>query len=811
MMNCNSPFRLMMCLVLYLAFLNVQAGEQDDKTVVRSQQPNVWNTFPLRDVRLLPGSPFYKAMEVSQHYLLGMDVDKMLNGYRKRAGFPEKGPYPGSNQPPHTRPGYLDHYLSGISLMYAQTGNTAFKERADYIIQTLKTCKDKIGYKPLPSWNRLLQGELELKAPDEFGYPWGGMDGNSFYGIHKLLAAYRDAYLYTDNKTALQLWIDESEPIVDFVLKANPDLFDDLLDLEHGGMNEVFADLYAITGDQRYMDVSFKFNHEKVVLNIANNKDVLYGRHANMQVPTFVGTARQYQLTGDAISAKATTHFLHMIYGSHMSAIGGNSRYERFGKPGETSTRLGYTANETCNTYNMLKVALHHFESTGDLTDMDYFERALYNHILASQDPNSGGVTYYTSLMAGGFKSFSKGYDLEGVWCCVGTGMENHSKYGEAIYFHNDQDVYVNLFIPSVLQWKQKGLSLKMETNYPANNEINLTVVDNNSFQGKLYFRLPHWAKQAMTVSINHQKQATQVENGYVRVDANYKKGDLITIEMPCNYWLESAKDDPNLVAVFYGPLLLAGELGAERMPGSDLVRQAHTTYREWVPPVDDIPTLVVNKMNLNGWLKQDRQKPLHFNTVQAGYLNGKQKEVSFIPYYQMRHQRYNVYWKMYSTDELAYRKEVVSDEVNPADPASETAHHLKGEGDDTTRFNDERNFWENNRIGRIVKNGGWFSYEMTIHPAQQQQYLAVTYWGGAAPHTVFDIWVDDVRIKTADISNRYPLTYYNVTYPIPQELTQGKKHITVKFQATSGHRAGAVYALKTTTDPSAFPGYSFY
>ncbi len=298
----NLFMRLAKKIILCFApiFIYIHSFSQiDEKTVVLPAQPKTWQTFPLKNIRLTEGSPFYKAMQVSQQYLLGIDVERMLNRHRKAASLPEKGNYPGSNQPDDPRPGDLFHYLSGISLMYAQTGNDRFLERANYIVDELKSSWEKAN----PRQNQLqkmfakiLRGELELKAPDEFGYPWNGnVDaGNIWHGVHKEFAALRDAYLYTDNEKVFALLKKEAEPVTVFALQANPDLFDDMLDIEHGGMNEVFADLYALTGDKRYMDVSMKFNHQKVILNIANGKDVLYGRHANMQVPTFAGTARQY-------------------------------------------------------------------------------------------------------------------------------------------------------------------------------------------------------------------------------------------------------------------------------------------------------------------------------------------------------------------------------------------------------------------------------------------------------------------------------------------------------------------------------------
>jgi len=803
------------CILCNTAF----GGELDDKTVVLPQKPKVWFTFPLSSVRLLPTSPFHAAMMTCQQYLLDMNIELMLNPQRRAAGLPEKPAYPGSNQPVGTRAGDRNHYLSAISLMHAQTGDERFLQRVNYIVNTMKECQEKAQSasdgRPGNSdrrrqgvYDKLLSGQLDLARPDEAGYPWDANGGGNFwYGVHKELAGLRDAYLYCSNKTALELLIRQAEPITVFALKANPDLFDGMLDVEHGGMNEVFADLYALTGDKRYMEVSLKLNHQKVILNLALGKDVLYGRHANMQIPTFVGTARQYQLTGDEVSGKATENFLNIVYGDHTSAIGGNSCYERFCRPGETTKLLSYSGNETCNTYNMLKVALNYFEATGDLKHMEYFERAVYNHILASQDPASGGVTYYTTLMPGLFKSFSNRFDLSGVWCCVGTGMENHSKYGEAIYFHNGKDLFVNLFIASELAWKNKGLRLSMETRFPGDDNIVLKVKENGSFDGQICIRYPLWARRPARIEINRKAVAVTARPGdYIRLSSAWKTGDVITVEMPQDFRLEAAKDDPNMIAIFHGPLVLAGELGAERMPGSDHVRAA-ADYGSFVPPTDDIPVLIANKVNPDNWLKSVPGAPLKFETVKAGVLNGKTRDISLIPYYQIRHERLNVYWKLYSPEEFAYRKQIVSDEVNPASEADEQLHNRRGEKDALSR----PTVREDDRLGRMAKDGGWFSYDLKLNKQQEHHYLVVTYWGSEVEKHEFDVVVGNVVVRSENLHNKWPLTYYEEAYELPRDLLQGKDRITVKFASKPGFNAGTVYALKVTSDPHLFPNYLFY
>lgn len=810
----------LLCCLLSVSPL-LHAGEIDDKTVVISRKPKIWETFLLSEVRLLPGSPFYHAMQVSQQYLMDVDVERMLNPRRSKLGILQKGAYPGSNQPENTRATDWHHYISGSSLMYAQTGDTRFLDRVNYLVDELAMLdmrQDSLykvkGEVPQLPYERLLKGELILNTPDDAGYPWGGLSWIPFYWLHKEFAAYRDAYLYCDNAKALKLWIKQAEPVVNFILKANPDLFEGFLDIENGGINAVFADLYALTGDKRYLDASFKLNHQKVILNIANGKDVLYGRHANFQIPTFEGTARQYQLTGDDVSKRATMNFASMYYQDHMNCIGGCSCYERFGRPGETTKRLGYTSSETCNTHNMMKVSQNLFESTGDLQYMDYFERALYNHILASQDPVTGGVTYYTTLLPGGFKSYSDRFNIEGIWCCVGTGMENHSKYGESIYFKNKHSLYVNLFIPSELNWEEKNFKLRQETDFPRQDETVLTILERGSYKNPIYLRYPRWADRGMKVWINDKEYPIQTKNDeYICLQHTWQKGDRIRILLPQDFHLEAAKDDPYMNVVFRGPIAYAALLGEDHMPNDKVkISRQNNTF----VPLNDIPTFIVNKQLPDSWLTADSKKPQAYRTKNAGFLDGKPKDLTLYPYYLTHHQRYSLYLKMYTPEEMATRVKVVSDELRPSSDADEKAHALQMEKSTRTFQAGNspaagRNTWEKSRWGRETEKDGWFSYQMKVNPGESQNYLVVTYWGNELEEHDFDIYVDDQKIATESLFSKHPMTFYEETYAIPLALTKGKNTVKLRFQSHADKKAGTVFALKVTTQPELFPNYSFY
>ncbi|MDQ6473008.1 glycoside hydrolase family 127 protein [Flavobacterium sp. LHD-80] len=810
--------KLIKALLLSSAF--TISAQQKNKYIVKETGPNVWMDFPLNDTRLLENSPFYHAMKLDQKYLLGMDVNRMLNGYRKRANLPLLGNYPGSNQPENTRPGEMPHYISGIALMYAQTGDLEYKKRVDYMMASLKESIDIIN-KNNPDQNYILgrknwdnplhelsKGKITLDGGDETNYPWGGM-GNFWYVVHKDLAAYRDCYIYCNSEIAFELLKNEGSRIADFALKANPDLFDDMLDIEHGGMNEVFADLYALTGEKKYMETSMKFNHQKVILNTALGNDVLYGRHVNMQVPTFAGTARQYQLDGNKISKEATFNFLDQMYTQHNHVIGGSGRYERYVKPGDETKGLGFTSDETCATYNMLKTARTAFEVSGDLKHLDYFERALYNHILASQDPDSGGVTYYTSLMPGGFKSYSDGYNLEKVWCCVGTGMENHAKYGESVFFHNNDDLFLNLFIPTTLKWEEKGLEISLKTNFPEEDIINLEINENKSFSNKLVVRYPSWAGKVKVWINDKEVSVNGKAGGTFELTNNWKKDDKIKIEMPQNFWIEKSKDEKNLITIMRGPLVMGASLGKDKMPGSDLVNYA-MHYNNWVTPQNDIPSIIASESDINKWILPVEGKKLEFKTKGAGFLNGKANEITLIPFYQMHHQRYSVYLKMFSKEELKERQQIVSDEIDISSESDEKKHKLTANNSARILEKDGRHFWENNRYGRNALKNDSFSYEVKANEKASKQFLTVTFWGSASDGNGISIYADDQLLSTEDLGEKLPLSYYEKSFELPESL-KGKKNVKITFKVPENYNAGAIYGLKLSSDISKFKGYLFY
>ncbi|HET8783815.1 MAG TPA: glycoside hydrolase family 127 protein, partial [Pyrinomonadaceae bacterium] len=546
------------CCLLVFASIPAQA-----QTAVRDRVQPGAHAFRLEDVRLLDG-PFKHAMARDAEYLLHLEPDRLLSGFRKEAGLTPKAEVYGGWESMTIAGHSLGHYLSACALMFASTGDARFRERVNYIVGELETCQRANGngyVAAIPNGKKIFQevstGDIRVKPFDLNGgwVPW--------YTLHKLFAGLLDVHRYVHNAKALTIAVNLADWADLTLAKLTEEQFQRMLDCEHGGMNEVLAELYARTGNEKYIRLSRRFHHKAVLEPLARREDRLQGLHANTQIPKLIGLARRYELTADATDKAAALFFWQRVVHRHSYVNGGNSDGERFGPPDKLSDRLSENMSETCNTYNMLKLTMHLFEWHPSAEYADYYERALYNHILASQNPDDGMVCYYVPLKTGSRKVYSKPFD--DFWCCVGTGMENHAKYGEAIYFHDTDGVWVNLFIPSELTWREKGFTLRQETRYPEADKVSFAIKSRRPVNLALRLRYPAWADNGVMVKINGRPQTVDQNAGsFVEIRRLWKNGDRIELTIPMSLRLEMMPDNPRRVAVLYGPTVLAGELQPE-------------------------------------------------------------------------------------------------------------------------------------------------------------------------------------------------------------------------------------------------------
>ncbi len=597
--------------------------------------------FSLGDVRLLD-SPFKSAMERNASYLLSLEPDRLLHNFRFYSGLPPKAPGYGGWERLGVSGHTLGHYLTAASQQYSATGDARLHARIDYIVSELAACQAAygdgyVGGLPPNEFTTLHdmgKGLVEFQSPGNFKSgawaPW--------YTVHKVLNGLKDAWILTGNTQARDVALKLADWADRMTAALPPDKLEAMLGIEHGGMMDVLAELYVLTGDPKYLEGSRRFYHRAVFDPLLAHRDQLPGLHANTQIPKIIGLARTYEATGDKDSREMAQYFWGLVAHHHSYVIGGNSEDEHFFPEGTTSRHLGPDTAETCNTYNILKLTEHVFGWDPRAEYIDFYERGLYNHILASQEPAHGMVTYFMSLQPGFFKTYSTPEDS--FWCCVGTGIENHTKYGEVIYSRGADELFVNLFIPSVVTWKEKGVVIEQRTGYPESDTTSLTFVTAPAAPLTLRVRCPGWAAGPVTFAVNGAAlEADGTPGSYATLRRTWAKGDRLVITLPMKLRTESMPDDLSKVAFLYGPLVLAADLGgAPRTPTSPYAVDQHDNFKE--APVG-VPALVRGNAPVESYLVRSTDVPLGFHSVGLG----RPSEVSLIPFWQISYDRYNVYW----------------------------------------------------------------------------------------------------------------------------------------------------------------------
>jgi uncharacterized protein len=738
--------------------------------------------FDLRDVQVLDG-PFKRATDLHRDYLLQIEPDRLLAWFRKEAGLAPKAEVYGGWESEKLAGHSLGHYLSACALMYRSTSDPRFKARIDDIVGELAECQRANGHgyvAAIPDGKRIFaevaRGEIRAK-PFDLNGGW-----SPFYTVHKLSAGLRDAYHLAGSDQALAV----ARHLGDWVARTVGGLTDDqmqeVLRCEYGGMNEVLADLYADTGDARYLALSRRFHDRAVLGPLGAGEDRLAGLHANTQIPKLVGLVRRYELTGDEGDLRAAAFFWDRVAGHHSYVTGGNGLGERFGPPDRFNDRLGAETSETCNVYNMLKLTHALFAWKAEARLADFYERAVYNHILATHHPADGRVIYNLSLEMGGRKQYETLFDS--FTCCVGTGMENHAKYGSSIYFHSGDALVVNLFAASRVTWVEKGLTVRQETRFPDEDTTRLQVSAQRPTPLTFRIRHPAWA-HAMGVRVNGQPVAVRsTPSSYADVTRTWSDGDIVTVRTPMALRLEPMPDNPRRVAILYGPLVLAGDLGPADDP-------------QWLEP-EYVPALLTADRPPVEWLTPVAGEPGAFRTSGAG----RPRDVVLRPFFRVHERRYTVYWDIVTPESLAIRERDAAterarrreierrtvDQVRPGDVASERGHDLAG---DKMESGDA-----GGRPWRHALDGGWFSYRLALRRGEPQ-LVSVTYWGSDSGARAFDVLVNGQVVATERLDNDRPGQYYDQVYAIPADVVAGAEAVTVKFQAHPGNRAGGIFGVR--------------
>jgi DUF1680 family protein len=613
------------CVAVLVASVNAAAA-------VEPVVPVPARAFDLERVRLLDG-PFRRAMLRDLDYMLGLDPDRLLHMFRVTAGLPSSAqPYGGWERPDVELRGHtIGHFLSASALMFAATGDARIKAKADAVVAGLAECQKALGPRGyLSAFPENFFDRVESVRP-----VWA-----PYYTIHKIMAGLLDMYEYGGSAPALAV----VEGMARWV-KARTDASDSvhmervLNFTEQGGMNEVLVNLYAVTGTEDYLRTARRFDERKYVEPLARGEDRLKGEHVNSFIPNMIGAAREYEMTGDPALRAIVSFFWNQVVGARSFVTGGTSDNEAWeSDPFKLSEELGANAHESCCTYNMLKLTRLLFGWEPEARYADYYERALWNGILPTQNPADAMMMYYVPMKPGMFKTFMKPYDS--FWCCTGTGMENHPKYGDSIYFQDGDGLFVNLFIASELDWSEKGVRVRQETRFPEEAKTTLVVTARKPTAFVLRIRIPWWVAAGGGVKINGRRlEGFSSPSSYLSIRRVWKSGDRVEVDLPMELRLERLPDDPLTFAVLYGPLVLAGRLGGGEGLTPDKV------YGRYGPEGEPAPVPKFESRDgvpLSDWIRPVAGQPLTFRTSGAGQPD----DVTLVPFYRLFGERYSIYWE---------------------------------------------------------------------------------------------------------------------------------------------------------------------
>lgn len=748
-------------------------------------------------VKLLDG-PFKQRQELHRTgYLASFEVDRLLFPYRAAAGLP---------QPPGATSGYggwdagfirghmAGHYLSAASRMFAATGDALFRDRANQLVRGLGECQRKFGTGHLAAFPESVIGGFETSQKGSLGIVV------PYYTIHKVMAGLIDAHHYLGNAEALRM----AERMADCYAARMRQLTDSQIAsllrtdrqrnplTEFGGMSDALTELATATGHDRHLRLARVFIRDWFIDPLARGEDHLTGLHANTHVAQAMGVARYANAIGDPQATAAAEGFWRLVTEGRSFVIGGNSFKEWFDKPNveagpsiHDGKVLPYNTAETCNTHNMLKLTSRLFERRPDARYAAFSERALFNGILSSIAPDTGRVIYFHPLH-GDFKTYLKGCE-----CCEGTGIENTARYGEGIYYASADTLYVNLYVPSVLDWKETGLVIRQEGAVPWQDTVRFTIDHaENPVAVTLKLRQPEWAASGLRFEGVDQTDSPRADAGYLTVRRVWKTGDHFSIRLSPRITLTRSKDDPEMVSLAYGPLVLAARLGSEGMPADTNDKDVAANH-----PRPEVPAILDTGAAPSTWLHRSESSPLTFRATGCGPASG----LVFQPVCDVHHERFAVYLPYLPPARIARRgaaeplappranRDLV-DEVLPGRPDSEESHDLASD-------KSQAGTGPHGRLWRDAAPDGWFSYTLANRPGADLELTCV--WWGSDRDREFEILANGRKIATEHLTASNPGRYFETTTAIPREALAGQQHVAVRFQGIGKGRAGGVFGVR--------------
>ena len=772
-------------------------------TGINAQDKLYPNEFPLSQITLLEG-PLKHARDLNIETLLKYDCDRLMAPYRKEAGLTPKAKcYPNWDG----LDGHVGgHYLTAMAIN-AATGNEECRKRMEYIISEIAECAEA-NCKNHPQWGVGYMGGMPNSQNIWNGFKDGDFRVYSgswapFYNLHKMYAGLRDAWLYCGNEQAKSLFLQFCNWAIHITSGLSDEQMERMLGNEHGGMNEVLADAYAITHEQKYLDCAKRFSHKRLFTPMSQRQDCLDNMHANTQVPKVIGFERISELSGNEDYHVASSFFWDIVTSERSLAFGGNSRREHFPAKDACMDFINdIDGPESCNTNNMLKLTEDLHRRNPEARYADYYELATFNHILSTQHPEHGGYVYFTPARPRHYRNYSA--PNEAMWCCVGTGMENHGKYGQFIYTHAGDALFVNLYAASQLDWKERGITLRQETAFPYSENSTITIAEGKG-TFNLMVRYPGWVHPGeFKVSVNGKPvDIITGPSSYVSINRKWKKGDVVNINFPMHSSLRYLPNEPQYVALMHGPILLGMKTGTESMASLIADDSRFGQYAGGPKqPIDKAPILINNDIaSIPSQLTPVPGKPLHF-TLSTRTENKIEGELQ--PFFEIHDSRYMIYWlaltegsyKQY-IDNIAKQEQErqaleasTVDKVQPGEQQPETGHQM--ETDESYTGN------TNNVFYRDARNGHYFSYLMQTDGLTNLK-LRLKYWGvGEWKSHEFDIYIDDVLLRSINNTGKYRISEFKAeTYDIPATLLQDKKQVRVKFVAKPNKQIGEIYEVR--------------
>lgn len=765
-------------------------------------QPQV-EPFPLSAVRLLDG-PFEHAREIDRQYMLDLDPDRLLSPFRKEAGLAPKAESYGDWESGGLGGHIGGHYLTALAQMVAGTGDSEMKHRLDYMIDQLAECQEANGngyVGGVPDgrelWKEITAGKIEAQSFSLNGR-WVPL-----YNLHKLWAGLRDAYLIAGNERAKDILIKLTDWWDGVAANLSDEQIQTMLRSEHGGLNEVIADVFAITGDSKHLALARRFDDRRTLNPLIAHEDELTGLHANTQIPKVVGFQRIASLSGDESLHDAAEFFWERVTEKRSIAIGGNSVREHFNPVNDFQEMLEERQGpETCNTYNMLRLTEQLFYAQPEARYADFYERALFNHILSSENPTVPGFVYFTPIRPEHYRVYSQpGINF---WCCVGSGMENHGKYGEFIYSHDENSLLVNLFMASELTWKERGLTLRQETQFPDEPRTSLILSTVEPLDLTLRIRYPSWVEDGkLAIKINDRSWPIDARPGsYVSIQRTWRQDDRVDIELPMHTISERLPDGSDYVALLRGPIVLSAKTGREDLEGLRAGKGRWTHIPSGpLMPLNKAPMLVTSdERSLIDQIKPVPGKPMTFTAADV-IQPEKYKSLELVPFFRVHDTRYMLYWRLATPEEytdvvarieaeeraqLALEQNTF-DHVASGEQQPEMDHAFQGEQTEAGQF--EERHWRNSRA--------WFSYDLKARPGEPVDLL-ISYVGQDRPRR-FDILVNDAVVATVNLNRDDAAGVVQARYPIDSEILANapEGRLTLKFQAHPDSRTARICEVR--------------